>query len=259
MDTVRFDALTRMISSRRVLSGVIAGTLTSLLGFSSPEDAAAAPCPKNKKRCGKKCISKHRCCTNAQCKPRNSGKVCKKGRCVCPGGMKRCGMRCVYKAAPCPPLPAASCSTGIVSTILSASFRYAQTFTEPNGGRLTAAAIWFRNEPATTSGVYQFTVQTVNQATGVPEETVLGGVLRSANLISATSPTWVRFDLPVPVQLLPGRQYALVLTLLGAGGWFTLSRTSAECPDSALFIAEPDGPFLPNDIVDLPYQTFVKP
>ena len=258
MDTIRFDALTRMISSRRVLSSAIAGALTGLLGLAAVHDTDAVACPKSKKWCGNKCINKRRCCTSDQCRPKKSGKVCKRGHCVCPGGTKRCGKRCLLKAAACPPKPDASCLPGSQPISFAPNFRFAQTFTEPNGGRLIAAAIWFRNG-STTTGTYEFVVQSVNQATGVPEGKLLSVVVRSADRISYTTLTWVRFDLPEPVRLLPGRQYALVLTLIGTAGWFTESRLAGECPGGHLFNASLTGSFSPDPLASLPYKTFVKP
>ena len=204
MDTIRFDALTRTVSSRRVLGGAMAGTLAGLFGFSPPRDAAAAPCPNNKKRCGKKCIPKHRCCTSAQCKTKKSGKVCKKGRCVCPGGMKRCGKRCVLKAAACPPKPDASCPSGGSLGLRSVGRRYAQTFTEPNGGRLIAVEIRIRNQSASTIGFYDLRLHTVDPASGMPHFTTLAVANRLADHISDTTAEWVRFNFPVPQRLQPG-------------------------------------------------------
>ena len=253
-DDDRFYSLPRMIRSRRAVNGLVAAMIAGLFGR---RDAAAAPCPKGKKRCGGKCIAKRGCCKSADCRPKNSGQVCRKNRCVCPGGMKRCGKRCVLKAAACPPKPDASCPPGSGVTSTGTNTRVAQVFTEPNGGRLTAAAMRFANASAATTGLYEFRVQTVNPTTGVPEGKILGGVTRSANTISATAPTWVRFDLPVPIQLLPGRQYALVLTLFGTGSWFTETSAPAECPGGDYFFAPLTDSFVHVAAV-IPYQTFVR-
>lgn len=98
MDGDRFDTLTRTIGSRRALVAAIAGGFATLLGGGT---AAAAPCPKGKKRCRRRCIARRHCCTTANCRPATTGRVCRKGRCTCPAARpKRCGDRC---------LPAASC------------------------------------------------------------------------------------------------------------------------------------------------------
>src|SRR5688572_12404380 len=211
MDSNRFDTFTRTFRSRRDITRTLAGTAAGLLGFAHGYDAAAAPCPKGKKRCGKKCIPKHRCCTTDQCRPKTSGKVCKKGRCVCPGGKTLCGKRCLLKGAACPPVPDASCEARGQMVDVFPPMRVAQTFTEPNGGRLTGASLWFRNRSTGTTGTYELRLQTVNPATGVPQETTLGVALRPSNTVSDTALTWVHFSFSNPPKLKPGRQYALVI------------------------------------------------
>jgi hypothetical protein len=107
MDGNRFDSLTRSISSRRTLGGAIAGTLAGLLGL---RDVAAAPCPKGKKRCGTRCIPRRNCCTNANCRPGATGRICRNGRCGCSAARpKNCGGRCVAAGGCC---SAAECPTG---------------------------------------------------------------------------------------------------------------------------------------------------
>lgn len=94
MESDRFDALTRLLSSRRsTLGGLLGGTL-ALLGLTQPEEVSAARCPKGKKPCRKGCIPRARCCTNADCQTRTTGRVCRQGRCQCPPGRTLCGGRC---------------------------------------------------------------------------------------------------------------------------------------------------------------------
>ena len=84
MDSSSFDRLTRLVASsptRRALGGGVLGSLIAVLGFGEVE---AAPCPKGKKRCKKKCIPRRNCCTNSECRPAATGRVCKGGRCQCP-------------------------------------------------------------------------------------------------------------------------------------------------------------------------------
>lgn len=96
MDSASFDRLTRFVgksASRRLLGGAVLGTLTTLLGIDAAE---AARCPRGKKKCKKRCIPRKACCTNANCKPSATGRVCKRGRCVCPPGRpKKCNGRCI--------------------------------------------------------------------------------------------------------------------------------------------------------------------
>lgn len=98
MDIKQFDALTRRLSSRRALGGALFGSVTGLLGFGA---AQAAPCPPNKKRCRGACIPKPSCCTNANCSPRRTGRVCRAGRCRCRPGRQLCRGVCIPNASCC--------------------------------------------------------------------------------------------------------------------------------------------------------------
>jgi hypothetical protein len=255
----RFDTLTRMISSRRAVGGATAGALASLLGLRQIQEAGAAPCPKGKKRCGEKCIPERRCCSHAQCKPRNQGEVCKRGRCVCPNGTKRCGKRCLPKAAACPPKPDASCAAGGVAETVPEGVRVAVTFTEPNGGLLTAAEFRIQNEPGATAGLYELRLNRVDPATGVPQEVTLALTQRSAASVSETTLTWVRFTFQTPRRLQPGQKYALVLSRVGAAvPWLTEVRVGDVCPDTAVYSSSIDAPLKLQFGLDISYRTFVK-
>lgn len=262
MNNTRFDWLARSMSSRRAFNRALAGAGASLPGLRIINDVGAASCPKGKKRCGKKCIPKHRCCTTDQCRPKTSGKVCKKGRCVCPGGKTLCGKRCLLKGAACPPVPDASCEARGQMVDVFPPMRVAQTFTEPNGGRLTGASLRFRNRSTGTTGTYELRLQTVNPATGVPQETTLGVALRPSNTVSDTALTWVHFSFSNPPKLKPGRQYALVIQRFNTtDGWNTLRRTGDPCPGGQLFVSDLNGSFIPIPLPDpgIPYQTVVEP
>lgn len=260
MNNTRFDWLARSMSSRRAFNRALAGAVASLPGLRIINDVGAASCPKGEKRCGKKCIPKRGCCTNAQCKPRNSGQVCRRGRCVCPGGMKRCGKRCIPKAAACPPRADASCPPGGLESFGNANQQILQTFREPNGGRLIAAAMFFRNDSATTTGTYELQLQTVDPATGFPQGVTLGLARRSATGISATTIEPVKFTFPTPPRLLPGRQYALALTLVNSTSrWWTHRKAPSDCPGGKLFIPGITGGYVEVSGFVIPYQTFVKP
>jgi uncharacterized protein YkwD len=98
MDSTRFDRLTRRLSSRRTaVTGLLGGGLiTALTQVLTGPDAAAAPrtCGRGKKRCGHRCIARARCCTNANCRSRGSGKICRNGTCRCPSRSTNCGRGC---------------------------------------------------------------------------------------------------------------------------------------------------------------------
>src|SRR5690606_33652694 len=102
------------------------------------EDAEAALCPKGKKHCGKKCIPNRGCCTSAQCKPKSSGLICKRGRCVCRAGTVRCGKRCLPRAVACHTTPDAFCSPTETGIEFWPGPSIAQTFTATNTGQLVA-------------------------------------------------------------------------------------------------------------------------
>lgn len=213
-----FDRLARSLSSRRSTLGhlVVGGVLAALgLQGGSPE-AAAAPCPKGKKHCKGRCIPKRACCTTAQCRPAATGKVCRQRRCVCRPDTKLCQGRCIHPAAACPPQPDAACPPGGGSANRSAWFHFtAQTFTEPNGGPLNAAAIWLRSHSAATVGTYELRLNTVDPVTGVPQHTTLAIAQRPSSQVSYTTFGWVPFTFQSPAQLVPGTRYALVLTMVG--------------------------------------------
>lgn len=114
MDSPSFDRWTRLFAaarSRRTVGGAALGSVAALIGLTGAE---AARCGRGKKRCGNRCIPQKRCCTNADCQPKRTGLVCRKGRCQCPAGQKACPGRCIPTAqtcdATCPP-PAQTCST----------------------------------------------------------------------------------------------------------------------------------------------------
>jgi hypothetical protein len=259
MESSRFDSLTRMITSRRAVSGALAGTVVGLLGLAQVREVSAARCPKGKKRCGEKCIPKRGCCATNQCRPKSSGKVCKRGRCVCPAGMKRCGKRCLLRPAACPPKPDAFCAPTGGEGFIGGDTRIAQTFTEPNGGRLIAAKLWIRTPTVAASGTYELRLQTVDPATGVPQQTTLGVTLRSSDDVSNTELVPVRFDFPVPYQLQPGRRYALALSLVNStSGWFMDLRNSDFCPGTELFVASASSGFSKLPGFGAAFQTIVK-
>lgn len=266
MDSTRFDTFTRSLTSRRSTLGRLAvgGVLAALGLQGGAREAAAAPCPKGKKRCKGRCIPKRACCTTAQCRPGVTGKVCQRGRCSCRSGAKPCQGQCIHPAAACPPQPAAACRPGGGSVSGYAWYlRAAQTFTEPNGGHLTAAALWMRKFLPTSVGTFELRVTSVDPGTGLPIGAPLAFAERPASEVSGTALDWVAFTFPTPPPLVPGRQYALVLTTRGGAslddGYTLEHRTLDPCPGGFFSLANPDGPFGPRPETDIAYQTFVSP
>lgn len=266
MNNDRFDSVTRIVSSRRGVSGAIAGTVAGLFTFLGGQQVEAAPCPKGKRRCGKKCIPKRGCCTNADCKPRSGGQVCKRNRCGCPRGMKRCGKRCLLKAAACPPKPDASCPRPPASSATGYAFeageRMAQTFTEPNGGRLTAVDLWLHKFNPPANGTFELRLGPVDPNTGTPLATAFAVAHRSTESLSDAEYKPIRFTFATPPRLRPGQQYALVLMMIeGTGSWVTENRTAGSCPGGTFFLFVPPGPWYtdPRYGLGASYRTFVKP
>jgi hypothetical protein len=111
------------------LLATFAGTLA---GGLNPEAAAAAACPKGKKRCRKKCVPKKQCCTNAHCRPAVTGRICRNGRCVCPPARPRtCQGRFIARTDCCPACPAGQvCRAGGCCYATSEALRAAL---EPGG------------------------------------------------------------------------------------------------------------------------------
>lgn len=93
MDATRFDAFVRSLTggvTRRGLSRALAGLgaiggLSALLGSGEAEAKKKRKKKKKckgKRKCGKKCVPKSGCCTDADCG--SGGKVCVGNVCTCP-------------------------------------------------------------------------------------------------------------------------------------------------------------------------------
>jgi hypothetical protein len=99
----------------------------------------------------------------------------------------------------------------------------------------------------------------VDSATGVPQATTLGLALRSSTTVG-TEFSFVRFTFPAPPLLRPGKQYALVLTMIDAmveeEGWNTQWRVSDPCPGGSLFLTFGSNAFTPLEGSAF-YRTFV--
>ena len=125
MDAPSFDRLTRFLASsrsRRTLGGALLAVLARLLGA---ERIAAAACPPGRERCRKRCIPRQHCCTDADCRPAATGRICRRGHCVCPAGKKRCRNRCIPKGACCGCAAGQVCRQGRCCYPTSKSFKTA--------------------------------------------------------------------------------------------------------------------------------------
>lgn len=117
MDADRFDVVVRSFAavSRRATLGRMAGGLAALIGLLGAEDVAAGKkrrkknkkCKGGQKKCGKRCIPKANCCTDANCGECEhcqsgtcipgcqSGQICQNGACTCPTGQRDCQGTCI--------------------------------------------------------------------------------------------------------------------------------------------------------------------
>lgn len=96
MDAERFDAIARLLHSRRALVGRGAGALVAWLSGGQLAGAGQR-CRPGQKRCGKRCIPKQECCPRTH---RRCGEKCIRKSACCPG-KKRCGKRCIPRARCC--------------------------------------------------------------------------------------------------------------------------------------------------------------
>lgn len=281
MEPSSFDHLTRLVTlvrSRRSLGGVAAGFVAGLLGLTQ---ATAAPCPKGKKPCKGKCIPKKGCCTTATCRPAVTRRICRKRRCVCHPSTKLCKGRCVDPETPCcgpdtkpcegrcihpdaacPPAPNAECTVvGTTQSGFPGDLRSVQTFTEPNGGKLTMVELYFARQQADTTGNFLVQINTVDQATGIPQHNTIASVVKPAAEVSRNLDL-VYFTFSDPPTLVPGRKYAILLSWPGEGRSYLMElvRPGALCPGGEFFTSfQASGPFQPPlEPEDMYYRTFVS-
>ncbi len=80
MDEQRFDDLVRQLRDARTRRSALAGliALGVAAAMATPDDASAKGCGRGKRRCGRRCIPRSACCTNANCGPNGScvNRVC---------------------------------------------------------------------------------------------------------------------------------------------------------------------------------------
>jgi hypothetical protein len=101
MDDERFDAWTR-----RAFGVAAGGLAATILGLTATDDVDAKKkkrkkkkCKGGKKKCGKKCIPKSNCCTDADC---GGGATCQDGTCLCLAGERECEGTCIPEDVCCP-------------------------------------------------------------------------------------------------------------------------------------------------------------
>ncbi len=101
MDAARFDAWTR-----RRLSLAAGGFVAALFSLAALDDVGARKkrrkkkkkCPGGTKRCGRTCIPRASCCTDANC---GDNAICSAGTCDCASGFEPCRGACIPDDACC--------------------------------------------------------------------------------------------------------------------------------------------------------------
>jgi hypothetical protein len=96
MEPERFDALSRTLTTLPTRRGVLGGVVTTMfagLPLALGSEGAAArkkkkkKCKGDKKKCGKACIPRDNCCTNADC---DDGETCQSGTCTTTNCIPQC-------------------------------------------------------------------------------------------------------------------------------------------------------------------------
>lgn len=227
-----FDELTRGLANghlsrggaiKLVSAAILGGTLSS---FVLPDDAEA----KKKKKC-----------------PAGTVGV-KRGKRV----------RCVPSSSS-PREPNASCLVqGTQASSPQTNGRYAQTFTEPNGGWLNTAQLVL-GKATGSSGDFLLQINTVDPNTGFPtNNTIASTVLPSANV--GTNIALVTFSFTYPARVEAGKQYALVLSRPGVSPNFWVDvQNPGTCAGGQEFYSPSQTESFNAFGADLPYATFVSP
>ncbi len=118
MHSTLIDALVRFWGTRsrrdslRLLTGSGLAALLTRLDHGSARERQKhkkrrKKCKGNTQKCGKKCIPRSDCCTNANCGP---GGACLAGACVCVNGFTKCQFACVPEDEGCCSAP--ECEAG---------------------------------------------------------------------------------------------------------------------------------------------------
>ncbi len=164
---------------------------------------------------------------------------------------------------PKPRMPNASCTVELNRwSDFTTDIRAAQTFTEPNGGKLTAAGLLFSRGTA-LSGTFLLTVNAVDATTGIPTNQVFASATVPVTGVS-TEPEMVTFNFANPARVVAGRQYALVLSRTGPGCCHQVhGQRPATCPGGAFYVsATMSGTFFEpftGEATDVSYTTTVSP
>lgn len=123
----------------------------------------------------------------------------------------------------------------------------AQTFTEPNGGRLKFARIMMWKGTA-TSGDLRVSLNAVTQATGVPQHNTIAVSAPVQITAIGTTPALVTFEFPFSPKLVAKRKYALVLAWSGAdtsgSQFYRVSwKTPGPCAGGESYVSQSGAPF----------------
>lgn len=152
----------------------------------------------------------------------------------------------------------------------NAAWVAAQTFTEPNGGKLTKVRLKLARD-VVRSGTARLTLNTVNPATGVPTSTVLAAATLPVKTLKylpmlggspqSTDPSLMAtFQFAKPPRLVANRQYALVLSRLpGPGHTYFFVVLEGTCTGGTAFSRQINVSPFEERTYDLVYQTVVKP
>lgn len=142
--------------------------------------------------------------------------------------------------------------------------RIAQTFTEPNGGKLNTVQLVLNNQ-ADTTGDYVLQVNTVDPSSGFPTNNTIASTQLAGDQVG-NNPDFVPFTFATPATLVAGTQYALVHSRPNGSGTHDVPFIDpGPCPGGELFISNTQtGPFeraIPSQPgrVDTSYITFVSP
>lgn len=148
---------------------------------------------------------------------------------------------------------------GNVQAGFPGDLRAVQTFLEPNGGKLTAVELWFARTGGTAND-FLVQINTVNQATGIPQHNTIASALIPADEVSANLDL-VIIGFSSPPALVPGRQYAILLSRPGdMGSFLTELVRPGTCSGGEHFTSfGATGPFQrPSTTEDMYYRTFVS-
>ncbi len=114
----------------------------------------------------------------------------------------------------------------------------AQTFTEPNGGKLKSARLRLARGTE-AAGTFHLALNTVDAATGIPHKNTIASSVPVQVTTVGTSTSMISFDFPFPPTLSANRQYALVLSRekhpSDTDGHLVAYRSPGSCEGGSVF------------------------